>query len=238
MSGNPPSFSTKRVAQPFGEVQGRVSDLLKGKILVGHAVFNDLKACAPMAGSFPLVSYGISPAGIVTVTPIPFNARHPTIRVQIQNCQEPASSTEKSYGSRIRNTNPRRRAFERSFNSLPALCCCVCTYVCPQVTDARATMAIYRLHRREWEKGKNLTSPPHVGPDRADLSRQLKKRKRPDGEEDNSAPACGKKGVSSGLSTVVRLNPSRKGGTSPPTSKKRAEWWSELGSSKGSVRIS
>ena len=31
------------LAKPFEEVQKRVSDLLKDKILVGHAVHNDLK---------------------------------------------------------------------------------------------------------------------------------------------------------------------------------------------------
>jgi hypothetical protein len=36
------------------------------------------------------------------------------------------------------------------------------TYVSVQVTDARATMAIYRLHRREWEKGKD--TPVTIGP--------------------------------------------------------------------------
>lgn len=35
---------TKRTARPFVEVQKRVADLLKDKILVGHAVSNDLKA--------------------------------------------------------------------------------------------------------------------------------------------------------------------------------------------------
>jgi hypothetical protein len=34
------------------EVQRRVADLLKDKILVGHAVFNDLKACPPIINSF------------------------------------------------------------------------------------------------------------------------------------------------------------------------------------------
>ena len=40
------------VARPFSDVQRRVADLLQGKILVGHAVFNDLKACALIMGPF------------------------------------------------------------------------------------------------------------------------------------------------------------------------------------------
>jgi hypothetical protein len=31
------------IAQPFGVVQKQVANLLKGKVLVGHAVYNDLK---------------------------------------------------------------------------------------------------------------------------------------------------------------------------------------------------
>ena len=33
------------IAKPFDEIQARVADLLKGRILVGHAVHNDLKVC-------------------------------------------------------------------------------------------------------------------------------------------------------------------------------------------------
>lgn len=49
---------TKRAAKPFMEVQKRVADLLKDKILVGHAVFNDLKA-GPAHNIPLLVSYEI-----------------------------------------------------------------------------------------------------------------------------------------------------------------------------------
>lgn len=43
-----PLTVTETTAKPFTEVQRRVGDMLKDKILVGHAVFNDLKACAPI----------------------------------------------------------------------------------------------------------------------------------------------------------------------------------------------
>ena len=49
--GNFPLTVTKRAAQPFGEVQRRVAALLKDKVLVGHAVFNDLKARVPIMSS-------------------------------------------------------------------------------------------------------------------------------------------------------------------------------------------
>lgn len=33
------------IARPFSEVQKKVAELLKDRILVGHAVFNDLRVC-------------------------------------------------------------------------------------------------------------------------------------------------------------------------------------------------
>jgi len=100
-------------------------------------------------------------------------------------------------------------------------------------------MAIYRLHRREWDKGKSPPLPPPEGPGCSDLPRTPKKRKRSNGGGDNDPPGGGRNGISSGLATVVkRLDPSKTKNTSPLTLKKNTEWWSELGSSKGSLRIS
>jgi len=114
---NFPLTVTKRAAQPFGEVQRRVAALLKDKILVGHAVFNDLKACAPLMSPFAFfISCDIPFAGTTVVAPISVDTRYPTACVQIQTFQGPAPSPEKSYGSGIRNTNPRRGAFECPFN--------------------------------------------------------------------------------------------------------------------------
>lgn len=39
------------VAKPFEEVQKQVADMLKDRILVGHAVFNDLKVCPALPSS-------------------------------------------------------------------------------------------------------------------------------------------------------------------------------------------
>ena len=107
-----------------------------------------------------------------------------------------------------------------------------------QVTDARATMAIYRLHRREWEKGQRLPLPSLEDPDRSGPSRTRKKRGRSDGERDNRSDD-GKKGTSSGITRIVkRSDPARTKNTSPLASKKKTDWWSELGSSKGPRGIS
>jgi len=113
------------------------------------------------------------------------------------------------------------------------------------VTDARATMAVYRLHRKEWEKGMRPLS---------EHGSTSKKRKRPsriagddDGDGDNEEgegrgsgrsdtfPGGGRKGVSSGLSIVTRGGGSRSGGG------EKSKWWKELGGrsnkSKGSITL-
>ena len=100
-------------------------------------------------------------------------------------------------------------------------------------------MAIYRLHRREWDKGKSLLLPSSEVPGCSDLPRTPKKRKHPNGEGDNDPSGGGRKGLSSGLSTVVRRSDSSNTkNTSALMLKKKTEWWAELGSSKGSLRIS
>lgn len=71
------------------------------------------------------VPYGIPRAGTVVVASISLYARYPTVRAQIQTFQKSLFGAEKPYGSGIRNSNPRRGALERSFNSLRASCCCV-----------------------------------------------------------------------------------------------------------------
>ncbi|KAF9782395.1 ribonuclease H-like domain-containing protein [Thelephora terrestris] len=178
-------------AKPFTEVQKQVAVLLKDKILVGHAVFNDLKALL-LSHPFPLTRDTQQLAYKYTLS----KGRHPALR----------NLTAQEFGIQIQGG-------EHS-----------------SVTDARATMAIYRLHRREWEKGKTHQLP-------SDPSRTPRKRKRSVGEVDNDPPGGGEKGISTGLATIVkRLNPPKTKNTSSTASKKRAEWWSELGSSKGSQR--
>ncbi|KAF9650974.1 ribonuclease H-like protein [Thelephora ganbajun] len=187
-------------AQPFTEVQKRVADLLKGKILVGHAVFNDLKALL-LSHPFPSTRDTQQLAYKYKLS----KGRHPALR----------DLTAQEFGIQIQGG-------EHS-----------------SVTDARATMAIYRLHRREWERGKRLPLPPSEESDRSDPSRTPKKRKRSNEKADNDLPDGGEKGMNSGLSTAAkRLCPSRTKNTSSLMSKKKTEWWSELGSSKGSLQTS
>jgi RNA exonuclease 4 len=98
------------------------------------------------------------------------------------------------------------------------------------VTDARAAMAIYRLHRNVWERGNKSF-------DWKAFKKTAKKWKKgnPDkheGDEKSESigiPVGGRKGVSSGLSTVVKRSGSSSEGAD--------QWWKELGagSSKGSM---
>jgi RNA exonuclease 4 len=111
-------------------------------------------------------------------------------------------------------------------------------------------MAVYRLHRREWDKG--LRPPPVEG--------TKGKRKRScesvegvggneaEGEESTSKPVGGRKGVSTGLSTVISwggmsdrkkvLATGRKFSGSRSVGEK-PKWWKELGgaTSKGSMKL-
>ena len=98
-------------------------------------------------------------------------------------------------------------------------------------------MAVYRIHRKEW--GKSIqSSPKHVHP---------KKRKRVSAEDDNvedvkkiqgpAFPGRGRKGISSGLSTIVKRGGSgsqSNGGSGPGgKSKKRSK---ELGGGSGGLK--
>lgn len=157
-------------------------------------------------------------------------------------------------------------------------------------------MAIYRLHRKEWDRGSAntlrastvikmaKTKSRHNGDDEEEIdvedckidvesSELERKRKRTAGDEDpddpnpekttdqspsrsklkaglsNSRkkaksrqeifPGGGRRGVSSGLSTIVRKGG---GGSNTDSDRPKTQWWKELGNagssgSKGSLRL-
>ncbi|KAL1750971.1 ribonuclease H-like domain-containing protein [Schizophyllum commune] len=164
-------------ARPFEEVQKQVAELLQDKILVGHAVHNDLQAL--------LLS-------------------HP--RAQTRDTQFFAGKLKLVRSSRIalralvqQELGMAIQAGEHS-----------------SVTDARATMAVFRIHRREWEAWAAAQARKRARSESADDEDE-------DGEgagEDEtpwrtpSKPTSAslsrktkphpKQGISSGLSTVVR----------------------------------
>lgn len=95
-------------------------------------------------------------------------------------------------------------------------------------------MALYRIHKKEWEKGNTTQGP-------ASESTKSKKRKHHSDNlvegtetaaEPNEFSGGGRKGVSSGLSTVVKRSGPRGG--------EKTKWWKQLGgggTSKGSMRL-
>lgn len=137
-----------------------------------------------------------------------------------------------------------------------------------QVTDARATMAIYRIHRKLWDKGHpplpssietgkkrkhqhNSSTPSaddaedesgsedDIDPSSSNKSTNLKGKSKSSKERPKGFPGGGRKGVSSGLSTVIKRN--GLSGSSGASSSKKSAWWKELGNgpggSKGSMRM-
>ncbi len=70
-------------------------------------------------------------------------------------------------------------------------------------------MAVYWLHRKEWEKGTLQKKP------------KGRKQKRQDTDKDEGFPGGGRKGMSSRLATVVQ----RKDGGGVP---RKTQWWKEF----------
>ncbi|KIM35043.1 hypothetical protein M413DRAFT_449924 [Hebeloma cylindrosporum] len=250
-------------AKPFEEIQKRVSDLLKDKILVGHAVHNDLKAL--------LLS-------------------HPRMKTRDTQIYSHKFSLTKSRRVALRNLVKQELDLTIQGGEHSS------------ITDARATMAVYRIHKKEWEKGSRPPPVPKVATasSSAPATSSTKSRKRTaveaefasDSESESQSdtvepstnntnnipklkststpqptvatkkgktkdsstifPGGGRKGVSSGLSTVIkkvtpgskmshstlRGNPKSAGGAG------KSEWWKQLpggvsigGGAKASITI-
>lgn len=115
-------------------------------------------------------------------------------------------------------------------------------------------MAVYRLHKRAWDaslpvshlKPSSLTPRQEAGidPDSEDSGYEdhaEPKRKRRSSNE--SFPGGGRRGVSSGLSTIVRTNKggARNGRSSAeakntrPSHAPKGKWWQTLGGSSGTA---
>ncbi|EIW80671.1 MipD protein [Coniophora puteana RWD-64-598 SS2] len=183
------------LAKPFNEIQAQVAEIVKDKVLIGHAIHNDLKALL------------LSHPG-----PMTRDTQHLAAKHNVVKGKRPA----------LRNLvkqelNVTIQGGEHS-----------------SVTDARATMAVFRLHRKEWEKG---IRPMPSSSQPASRKRSAEDADVDDLEEGESEkrqmPVGGRKGVSSGLSTIIK----RKGASA--SEKPRNEWWKDLGSSKvkGTLRL-
>lgn len=106
-------------------------------------------------------------------------------------------------------------------------------------------MAIYRLNRDQWEKGyaavpirvrrnAKAKAQPKASRERKSIGTEGVAERRIEASPSSKAQL---KGVSSGLSTVVRRQTKDKGGTDGA----KVKWWSELAgtgdSSKGRIRV-
>ncbi|RDX51610.1 ribonuclease H-like protein [Lentinus brumalis] len=222
-------------ARPFQEVQKEVADLLKDRILVGHAVHNDLKAL--------LLS-------------------HP--RPQTRDTQILAHKHQVSRGRR-----PALRHLVKQELGLT-----IQGGEHSSVTDARATMALFRLHRKTWEKNarpmpssstfkkrprsasisESVNDPPSdsEGEDRdggADASQatvdsSARTKDKGKAKSKDAFPGGGRRGVSSGLSTILKRSGASVKGSQErdkvkSKSKTKEKWWKDLGGggSKGSLRL-
>ncbi|KAF8813202.1 ribonuclease H-like protein [Phlegmacium glaucopus] len=218
-------------AKPFEEVQKAVNDLLDGRILIGHAVYNDLKAL--------LLS-------------------HPTRQTRDTQSYAYKFALSKSHHISLKNLAKQELGIG------------IQTGEHSSVVDARVTMAIYRLHKKDWEgasrtfsqileadiaklKYSQLTGIDDLRPldgDSSIFEKYLGKagveppptsklHKKKGAKKNKAFPGGGRKGVSSGLSTVVRRGERRAAtaGEEPPKSK--YPWWKILpsGSAKGYVRL-
>ncbi|EKM75965.1 hypothetical protein AGABI1DRAFT_79178 [Agaricus bisporus var. burnettii JB137-S8] len=189
-------------AKPFEEVQKQVADLVKDKILIGHAVHHDLKAL--------LLS-------------------HPHQLTRDTQIYAKKFGLTKSKFIALRNLVKEQLGITIQDGEHSS------------VVDARATMAVFRMHKKEWEKG---VKPIEISG--ASKKRKGKIRVQDDdgsGDEEEGEDGDGKsgsipntrKGISSGLSTVGKpFSTSTKS-----SSKEKKSWWSELpkSGSKGSIRL-
>ncbi|RDB20645.1 RNA exonuclease 4 [Hypsizygus marmoreus] len=188
-------------AKSFDDIQKQVAGLLEDRILVGHAVHNDLKAL--------LLS-------------------HP--RLMTRDTQYYAGKHKVARSKKVALRNLVKQEINVTIQGGEH----------SSVTDARATMAVYRLHRKTWEKDHKPLAKKRK---RDEAGHDLEHTEADDmgREHERSSttqyPGGGRKGVSSGLTTVVRRGANANNDTSGGE-KTKTKWWKELvASSKGSMRV-
>lgn len=202
-------------AKSFSEVQKLVANLLKDRILVGHAVHNDLQAL--------LLSH---PHNLTRDTQV-LAGKHGTVTANklAEEKADPSKSVRRN----------KRQALRRMV--IDELGIDIQSGEHSSIIDARATMAIYRLHKKIWDKGfvaplhkikkkktkaeltEDVDSSSDVSPSKSDGKR--KRKADADADSDNESPRPSeskadmksrpgkKQAISSGLSVIVK---SRKGG--------------------------
>jgi RNA exonuclease 4 len=213
-------------ARPFEEVQQKVANILKDRILIGHAIFNDLRALL---------------------------LDHP--RQYLRDTQHLAYKHKVVKGKRPALRNLVKQELDLVIQEGEH----------SSVTDARATMAIFRLHKKEWER--NVKTLPSTGDTESliahasghmtgviKLGKHKKKRlvsELDEAEQDmpQKGPARAnqrksvvspdhgnRKGVSSGLSVVIKRSGKDAGRNKHPAPSQagwsklvgKQDWWKQL----------
>ncbi|KAI0030010.1 ribonuclease H-like domain-containing protein [Vararia minispora EC-137] len=214
-------------AKPFNEVQKTVSDLLNGRILVGHALHNDLQALM-----------------------LP----HP--RAQTRDTQLLAYRH-----GQTKNRLPALRNLVKDMLGIA-----IQEGEHNSIVDARATMAIYRLHRKQWDQAFNIKpirvklemqTSEKILPYLSSKSKRKRKQEPKDDKEDNQdheysfspvqskkqydikvakSGAVQRKGISSGLSVVVKQNGKKRAAARGPSG--AMNWWEKtsVGGSSGAIQ--
>ncbi|TYJ55872.1 hypothetical protein B9479_003395 [Cryptococcus floricola] len=189
----------------FADVGKEVAELLEGKVLVGHAIENDLKALM---------------------------LAHPG----------PLTRDTQAYKGLREKLNNKRPGLAKASQQLLGIQ--IQTGAHSSVIDARVTMAIYRLFKKEWEKSvwhlteayrnKHKGAQPEAAPAEEEGSAEEDSTSAPELFPSSSShtnpktsgqrtgkkkskqqefPGGGRKGISSGLSVIVRRGGKRVGGT-------------------------
>ncbi|KAF8525789.1 ribonuclease H-like domain-containing protein [Hysterangium stoloniferum] len=224
-------------ATSFSDVQKAVSDLLKDRILVGHAVHNDLQAL--------LLSH---PHNMIRDSQI-LAGKHGTISTQLP--ADPA-------GTPLAPIKRNKRAALRKLVS-QELGVDIQSGEHSSVIDARATMALYRLHKKIWDKGyipptrviRQKPSKSTVDDGSYHTADSTRKRTAKEVQDEDTAIGTSKgalmttrrpkkQGISSGLSVVTKSR--REGGESKrvvtgirnkekniSTTPAGTNWWATLG---------
>ncbi|KAG8689715.1 3'-5' exonuclease [Ceratobasidium sp. 394] len=246
-------------AKPFGEIQSRVAELLApaDRILVGHALSNDLAAL--------LLTH---PASRTRDTQL-YAGRKPHTKpgAKGKHSADDSGDTQSipTLWEKYRTPHValKRLAKEELGVDIQA-------GEHSSVTDARAAMAIYRLHKRAWDASIPIAhlrgsagiarhAPDTDGDSENSGTESLgrpKRKRQPSGSE--SFPGGGRRGVSAGLSTIVRRGAHKSGtnktgvygtkslaGTRNPQHSHvgKEKWWQSLGEtdgtsgSKGQLRL-
>lgn len=160
--------------------------------------------------------------GPITFTSSTAYTGHTSTGRQAQTYENTATGFAASRTTGSRGDHSNRRAFI-GMACIPSASVYLNNSSRVQVVDARATMAIYRLHRKTWEvdmphshlltsKRSRAEVEDSEDADGADVTKEK--------PEVQKFPGGGRKGISSGLSTIVK----RRGETKTKTS-----WWKEVG---------